>query len=160
MDERTAADLQKLADLRASGAITPDQYERLAAPVLNRAHQEQAGRAEPFNASPNRAPQGPSMLRVAAAAGAGAIAGTLAADLLQQAIADPPPEVLDATIHTTTTFTEDGYVSETDVTWENADGEVVAEETYAEEATWQEDPSTYEDASYDDGGGDFGGMGF
>jgi hypothetical protein len=161
MDESTASDLQKLADLRSSGAITAEQYDRLAAPLLDRARRESSGTATVPGSHPGGTPQGPLMLRVAAAAGAGAIAGTLAADLLRNAIADPPPEVLQATIDSTTVYTEDGYVTESDITWENSSGEVVAEGTYTEEATWQEDPSANEHGSeYGDAGADFGGMEF
>jgi hypothetical protein len=101
---------------------------------------------------------------VAGAAAGGAVAGTLAANLLQNALADPPPEVLAANIESTTTYTDTGYVTQSDVTWENADGEVVAEGTFTEEGVWADDTSQPADdswasqpASYDDGSADLGG---
>jgi hypothetical protein len=64
------------------------------------------------------------------------LAGSLAADMIQSSLAQPAPEILEAHVETTTTWSDDGYVSETDVTWENADGEVVAEDTYVEQGTF------------------------
>lgn len=169
MDTTTAADLQKLADLRASGAITADQYQRLADPILAKARSEsQPAPQQPLGATA-RGQQGPSMLRVAAAAGGGALAGVLAADLLQSALADPPPEVLEASFVETTTFTEDGYVTQGEFTIENADGEVVAEGDYVDQGNFTDQGDTVApgsgeiyDAGYaggfDDGGMDFGGF--
>jgi len=165
MDPTTAADLQKLADLRASGAITADQYQRLSDPILAKARSDsQPAPQQPLGAT-TRGQQGPSMLRVAAAAGGGALAGVLAADLLQSALADPPPEVLEASFVETTTFTEDGYVTRGEFTIENADGEVVAEGDYVDQGEFADQGGALEsapvetyDAGYDGGGMDFGGF--
>ena len=169
MDATTAADLQKLADLRASGAITADQYQRLADPILAKARTESQEAPPRPSTAPPAGQQGPSMLRVAAAAGGGALAGVLAADLLQSALADPPPEVLEANFVETTTFTEDGYVTQGEFTIENADGEVVAEGDYMDQGDYAEQSDavdsapveTYDagyDGGYDAGGMDFGGF--
>ena len=169
MDTTTAADLQKLADLRASGAITSDQYHRLADPILAKARSESQPTPQQPAGATTRGQQGPSMLRVAAAAGGGALAGVLAADLLQSALADPPPEVLEASFVETTTFTEDGYVTQGEFTIENADGEVVAEGDYVDQGDFADQGETvasgsgetYDagyDGGYDDGGMDFDGF--
>jgi hypothetical protein len=105
------------------------------------------------------------MLKVAAAAGGGAVAGVLAADLLQSALADPPPEVLEASFVETTTFTDDGYVTQGEFTIEDASGEVVAEGEYVDQGDFAEQSGsadagpveTYE-AGHDGGGMDFGGF--
>lgn len=168
MDATTASDLQKLADLRASGAITADQYQRLADPILSKARSETQAAPPRSTTAPPAGQQGPSMLRVAAAAGGGALAGVLAADLLQSALADPPPEVLEASFVETTTFTEDGYVTQGEFTIENAAGEIVAEGDYMDQGGYTEQGGvdsapveTYEagyDGGYDAGGMDFGGF--
>lgn len=158
------ADIQKLSDLRASGAITQEQFERLSRSVLQSSAEERSSGVAVPTAGQGGRPQAPSLLRVAAAAGAGALAGALAADLVQNALADPPPEVVEAHVVESTTFTEDGYITHGEVTFENADGEIVGESTYVEEGSWVE-PSGSEfsdaggdvvDAGWDSGGADFG----
>lgn len=157
MDKATADDIQKLADLRASGAITAEQYDRLVEPVLARARSSQP--TPPEQGRPGPGTQGPSTLRIAAAAGGGALAGVLAADLLRSALADPPPEVLEASFVEATTFTEDGYVTEGQFTVENAAGDVVAEGQYVDQGDYVGDAETAEppgneslNAGFDDGG--------
>lgn len=118
-----ASDLRKLAELRAAGAISEDQYLRFVG-ALN----ELNGR----EGAPTRTPRSPSFLRTAAAAGAGAVAGSLAADLLQSAVVTPPPEVLEVTWTETTTFTDEGYVSYGEIAVESLDGDLIAEGTYPE----------------------------
>ena len=51
----------------------------------------------------------------------------IAADLLRSPLADPPPEVLEASLVVATTLTVDGYVTQCQITVENAAGDVVAE---------------------------------
>lgn len=163
MSDDASADMQKLGELRASGAITQEQFERLARSVLQAPSEGRPTGAAP-NGLPGSRPSSPSLLGVAGAAGAGALVGALAADMLQSALADPPPEVLEAHIVESTTFTEDGYVTHGEITFEDANGEVVGETTYVEEAAWQDpgDPqwsdqgSDVADAGWDSGGADFG----
>jgi hypothetical protein len=164
MDEATAKELQKLADLRASGAISAEQYDRLAEPVLAKARTSSSLRSNTQGAATNPQ-QGPSMLKVAAAAGGGALAGVLAADLLQRALADPPPEVLEASFVETTTFTEDGYVTQGEFALEDASGEVIAEGEYVDQGDFADQSGTVDtgpvetyDAGYDGGGMDFSGF--
>lgn len=156
--------LARLAALRASGAISQTDFERLSAAV---SAPPQAPGASPSPGAGHGARQGPSMLRVAGAVAGGVVAGSLAADLLRNALADPPPEILTADIVSTTTLTDSGYVTDSTVTWENADGEVVGEQDFTSTVTYDDQSAGagYQDAGgYDaggyDSGGDFGGMEF
>lgn len=161
MDNLTEADLRQLADLRSSGAITADQYDRLTAPVLDSATGLPQASRESRQNSVARPVHGPSMVQVLAAGSAGAIAGTLAADLFRNAVSDPPPEVLKARIEVNTNYIGDGYFTEADITWENEAGELVAEGTYSEVGTWEENAAaTDPQETFSDSGGSFGGFDF
>lgn len=96
------AALARLRQLLDSGAITPEDFQRLTRAVQV--------------APPNR-PGTPSatsrFFQNAGAIGAGVFAGSMAADFLTNALSDPPPEVFEYTSVTETTFTADGYITET-----------------------------------------------
>lgn len=128
MDSNTALRLLR------SGAITDQQYEELIARIPAAPHE---GR----NTQPQQAEiSNHGFMKTATAAGGGAIMGSLAADLVRSAISDPMPEVLEATVETTTVWTDDGYITQGEITWEGGDGEILAEGSYSEAGTW-DDPA-------------------
>ena len=158
--------LTRLAALRASGAITQEQYEQLLEGASAPPQAPQSGRDD-RQSLPLSRDTGASLIQIVAAATGGALAGSLAVDLLRNALADPPPEVLEAHIQTHTTYTDTGYVTESDITWENGDGELVAEETFMEQGAWaleSDDPYSRAGTEEDEMGGygdaDFGSMEF
>ena len=160
------SNLTKLAALRASGAITQEQYEQLLEGASAPPQAPQSGRDD-RQSLPLSRDTGASLIQIVAAATGGALAGSLAADLLRNALTDPPPEVLDAHIQTHTTFTDTGYVTESNITWENGDGELVAQETFTEQEAWaleSDDPYPRAGTEVNEMGGygdaDFGGMEF
>lgn len=133
MDSNTALRLLR------SGAITDQQYKELTE------------RAPEVHSDPTETPPEQSgtrtkgLLQTAAAAGAGAVMGSLAADLIKNAISDPTPEVFEATFAATTVWTEGGYITQGEITWENAEGEVIAEGDFTEAGTWEETSSVQDD---------------
>lgn len=150
-DQRT-----RLQALLASGAISPQDYHRL----LGALDSSGADAGSPTGSTPEAAttptpgtaarqaslaPASP--LSVAAAAGSGALAGTLAANIIERAMATPAPQIVEAEYESTTVWTEDGYVTESQITWEDADGDVVAEEHFSEEVVFDDD----ETDQWDDG---------
>ena len=103
--------LARLRQLRESGAITPEDFDRLTRAV---------------NAPPRMTPSAPSagsrFIQNAGAIGAGVFAGTMTADLLSSAFSEPDSENFEYTSTTETTFTDDGYITTTNETYGPDDG--------------------------------------
>ena len=134
--------LARLRQLRESGAITPEDFDRLTRAV---------------NAPPRMTPSAPSagsrFIQNAGAIGAGVFAGTMAADLLSSAFSEPVTENFEYTSTSETTFTESGYTTTTNETFGPDDG------TGQDPASGETTEYGYDDPSSADDLGGFEDMG-